>query len=129
MAGANPRWTLDEAQLGRCCQPLIARLQQPVMQALHDARFSLQDLDHVLLVGGATRMPLVRRAVARLFGRFPVTTFTPMRRSRWGRGTGGHGDERCGDRRCHSHRCDAVFAWRGNGKRESRRAGERLFCR
>ncbi|MDU2733657.1 MAG: Hsp70 family protein, partial [Mixta calida] len=47
------------------------RLQQPVMQALHDARFSLQDLDHVLLVGGATRMPLVRQAVARLFGRFP----------------------------------------------------------
>lgn len=65
------RWTLDEEQLGRCCQPLIARLQQPVMQALHDARFSLQDLDHVLLVGGATRMPLVRQAVARLFGRFP----------------------------------------------------------
>lgn len=65
------RWTLDEEQLGHCCQPLIARLQQPVMQALHDARFSLQDLDHVLLVGGATRMPLVRQAVARLFGRFP----------------------------------------------------------
>lgn len=65
------RWTLDEEQLARCCQPLIARLQQPVMQALHDARFSLQDLDHVLLVGGATRMPLVRQAVARMFGRFP----------------------------------------------------------
>ncbi|MGD8107003.1 Hsp70 family protein [Pantoea sp. FN0302] len=65
------RWTMDEEQLARCCQPLLARLQQPVMQALHDARFSLQDLDHVLLVGGATRMPLVRQAVARLFGRFP----------------------------------------------------------
>lgn len=64
-------WTLDEAQLNLCCQPLISRLQQPVMQALHDARFSLQELDHVLLVGGATRMPLVRHAVARLFGRFP----------------------------------------------------------
>lgn len=69
--GQSWRWTLDEEQLGHCCQPLIARLQQPVMQALHDARFSLQDLDHVLLVGGATRMPLVRQAVARLFGRFP----------------------------------------------------------
>lgn len=65
------RWTMDEHQFSQCCQPLIARLQQPVLQALHDARLSLQELDHVLLVGGATRMPLVRQAVARLFGRFP----------------------------------------------------------
>ena len=65
------RWTMSEEALAHCCQPLIARLQQPVMQALHDARFALHDLDHVLLVGGATRMPLVRHAVARLFGRFP----------------------------------------------------------
>lgn len=65
------RWTISEEALAHCCQPLIARLQQPVMQALHDARFALNDLDHVLLVGGATRMPLVRQAVARLFGRFP----------------------------------------------------------
>ncbi|UCB32907.1 molecular chaperone DnaK (plasmid) [Duffyella gerundensis] len=65
------RWTMSEETLAHCCQPLIARLQQPVMQALHDARFALHDLDHVLLVGGATRMPLVRQAVARLFGRFP----------------------------------------------------------
>lgn len=64
-------WSMNEEQLDHCCQTLIARLQQPVMQALHDARFSLQELDHVLLVGGATRMPLVRQAVARLFGRFP----------------------------------------------------------
>ena len=64
-------WTMNEEQLTQCCQPLITRLQQPVIQALHDARLSLQDLDHVLLVGGATQMPMVRQAVARLFGRFP----------------------------------------------------------
>lgn len=69
--GETWRWTLTEQQFSECCQPLISRLQQPVIQALHDARFSLHDLDHVLLVGGATRMPLVRQAVARLFGRFP----------------------------------------------------------
>lgn len=65
------RWTMNEEALAHYCQPLIVRLQQPVIQALNDARFALQDLDHVLLVGGATRMPLVRQAVARLFGRFP----------------------------------------------------------
>jgi molecular chaperone HscC len=53
------------------------RLQRPVQQALHDARFSHQDLDHILLVGGATRMPLVRQTVARLFGRFPRHDLNP----------------------------------------------------
>jgi molecular chaperone HscC len=70
-------WTLDEAQLAQCCQPLLARLQQPVTQALYDARFSVHDLDHILLVGGATRMPLVRQTVARLFGRFPRHDLNP----------------------------------------------------
>lgn len=64
-------WMLDENQLAECCSELVARLQKPVVQALRDARFSLQELDHVLLVGGATRMPLIRQTVARLFGRFP----------------------------------------------------------
>jgi len=69
--GRRWNWTLTEGQLAACCQPLLMRLQHPIQQALHDARFSLQDLDHILLVGGATRMPLVRQTVARLFGRFP----------------------------------------------------------
>lgn len=75
--GQTWRWTLDEPALAEYCQPLLARLQQPVQQALHDARFSLHDLDHILLVGGATRMPLVRQTVARLFGRFPRHDLNP----------------------------------------------------
>lgn len=75
--GQTWRWTLHEAALAEYCQPLLARLQQPVQQALHDARFSLHDLDHILLVGGATRMPLVRQTVARLFGRFPRHDLNP----------------------------------------------------
>jgi molecular chaperone HscC len=70
-------WLLTEAQLASCCQSLLTRLQRPVQQALHDARFSLHDLDHILLVGGATRMPLVRQTVARLFGRFPRHDLNP----------------------------------------------------
>ncbi|MDW5499818.1 molecular chaperone HscC [Pseudomonas lundensis] len=71
------RWSLTEAQLADCCQMLLTRLQRPVQRALHDARFSLHDLDHILLVGGATRMPLVRQTVARLFGRFPRHDLNP----------------------------------------------------
>ncbi|WP_413722066.1 Hsp70 family protein [Sodalis sp. RH23] len=70
-------WSLDEHQFAQSCQPLLERLQQPIMQALHDARFSLSDLDHILLVGGATRMPLIRQTVARLFGRFPRYDLNP----------------------------------------------------
>ncbi|WP_167732491.1 Hsp70 family protein [Providencia rettgeri] len=70
-------WKMTEQELATCCQPLLARLQQPILQALHDSRFSLNDLDDILLVGGATRMPLVRQTVARLFGRFPRHDLNP----------------------------------------------------
>lgn len=75
--GRQWQWILTEETLATCCQPLLARLQRPVQQALYDARFSLYDLDHILLVGGATRMPLVRKTVARLFGRFPRHDLNP----------------------------------------------------
>ncbi|HGU9770105.1 Hsp70 family protein [Morganella morganii] len=70
-------WTMTELEFAACCQPLLTRLQKPVLQSLNDARFSPDDLDDVLLVGGATRMPLVRQAVARLFGRFPRHDLNP----------------------------------------------------
>lgn len=75
--GRQWHWVLTETALVDCCQTLLTRLQRPVQQALHDARFSLHDLDHILLVGGATRMPLVRQTVARLFGRFPRHDLNP----------------------------------------------------
>ncbi|HGN1706513.1 TPA: Hsp70 family protein [Providencia rettgeri] len=71
------QWNMTEQELASCCQPLLARLQQPILQSLHDSRFSLSDLDDILLVGGATRMPLVRQTVARLFGRFPRHDLNP----------------------------------------------------
>jgi len=42
-----------------------------VVQALQDAQFDVNELDHVILVGGATRMPIVRQLATRMFGRFP----------------------------------------------------------
>lgn len=75
--GRQWHWMLTETSLADCCQTLLTRLQRPVQQALHDARFSLHDLDHILMVGGATRMPLVRQTVARLFGRFPRHDLNP----------------------------------------------------
>ncbi|WP_300973074.1 Hsp70 family protein [Sphingomonas sp. LHG3406-1] len=50
---------------------LVARLREPVLRALRDSRIRADELSDVVLVGGATRMPVVRKAITRLFGRFP----------------------------------------------------------
>jgi molecular chaperone HscC len=59
------------------CAPLLARLRDPVLRSLRDSEVSLDAIDEVILVGGATRMPVVRRAVTRMFGRFPSTAINP----------------------------------------------------
>lgn len=68
---------LDEAGLERACAPLLARLRDPVERAMRDANLASAELDNVVLAGGATRMPVVRRMVARMFGRFPSTDINP----------------------------------------------------
>jgi molecular chaperone HscC len=56
---------------------LTARVREPVLQALRDSGIRGDSLDEVLLVGGATRMPLVRQTVTRMFGRFPSAQLNP----------------------------------------------------
>jgi molecular chaperone HscC len=58
-------------------RPLIERLREPVVRALRDGGASVEQLSEVVLVGGATRMPIVRRAATRMFGRFPATNIHP----------------------------------------------------
>jgi molecular chaperone HscC len=56
---------------------LLARLRRPIERALLDARLDVAELAEVVLVGGATRMPMIRQAVARLFQRLPLRTINP----------------------------------------------------
>ncbi len=56
---------------------LVAKTLQPVKRALRDAKLSPADIKGVVLVGGATRMPQVRRAVAEYFGSPPLTNLNP----------------------------------------------------
>lgn len=67
--------TLDDLQ--RVCAPLLERLRGPIERALRDARIRVADLDEILLVGGTTRMPLIRKLAATLFGRFPAMHVNP----------------------------------------------------
>jgi molecular chaperone HscC len=70
-------WNVDEQAFADLCEPLLARLAAPVERALRDARIRPGELDEVVLVGGATRMPIVRKMVARMFGRLPAVHLNP----------------------------------------------------
>jgi molecular chaperone HscC len=75
--GQSLRWTIGADDLQEIGEPLLQRLRSPVERALRDARIRAADLDEVVLAGGATRMPLVRKLVAHLFGRFPQARLDP----------------------------------------------------
>jgi molecular chaperone HscC len=68
---------ISAAEFEEQAAPLIARLRDPVLRSLRDGNTKVGELHEIVLVGGATRMPVVRRAVTRMFGRFPNATVHP----------------------------------------------------
>ena len=58
-------------------RPVVDRTMGPVKQALADAQLKPSDIEEVVLVGGTTRTPLVRRTVQEFFGRKPHTELNP----------------------------------------------------
>lgn len=61
----------------RACSPLLDRLRKPIERSLRDAGVSLNEIDQIVLVGGATKSPVVQRFVAKLFGRIPSFGVNP----------------------------------------------------
>lgn len=61
----------DEPTIETAWVPLLNRIRAPIEQALHDARLKPEQLDHVVLVGGASKMTVIQKMVARLFGKLP----------------------------------------------------------
>ena len=64
-------------EFAQAAAPLIARLREPVLRSLRDSSIVSEMLSEIILVGGATRMPIVRKAVTRMFGRFPQSKVDP----------------------------------------------------
>lgn len=77
VGGEEITWTVDETRFEAMAAPLLKRLAGPTERALRDAKFMPDELDEVLLVGGATRMPVVQSLVARMFGRLPARHLDP----------------------------------------------------
>jgi len=69
--------TLTRAELERVARPIVERTRAHCLRALHDAKLSPADLDEVILVGGQTRMPLVRDFVRAIFQREPNVSQNP----------------------------------------------------
>ena len=65
------------AEFEALIEPIVDRTLGPCRQALADARLQPSQIDEVVLVGGSTRIPLVRRRVEELFGRKPHSELNP----------------------------------------------------
>ena len=59
------------------CAELLERIRQPVKRSLSDAHIRLSDIDKVVLVGGATKSPIIRRFAGKLFRMLPDTNVNP----------------------------------------------------
>ena len=75
--GQSVNLTLTKAIFTEITGNLVAKTLLPVKRALRDAKMQPADIKGVVLVGGATRMPQVRRAVAEFFGQPPLTNLNP----------------------------------------------------
>lgn len=73
------RWhgQLTRSTLNRLIEPFIARTLLLCQQALQDAKILPEKLDHIVLVGGATRIPFIQEKVTNFFGKAPLMDIDP----------------------------------------------------
>ena len=75
--GTAREWRIDDVGFQRLAEPLLQRVRAPIERALRDAKLSPGDLSEVVMVGGASRMPLFTRLVTRMLGRLPLRHVHP----------------------------------------------------
>jgi molecular chaperone HscA len=75
--GQQIDFTITENDFATLTEALVARTLTPTRKALRDAKVAPAEVKGVVLVGGATRMPVIRRAVETYFGQPPLTNLDP----------------------------------------------------
>jgi molecular chaperone DnaK len=70
-------YLLSRQELEAITRPIIRRTRSHCLRSMDDAKVAPRDLDDVILVGGVTRMPIVRQLVAEIFQRLPNTSQNP----------------------------------------------------
>ncbi|RMS10366.1 Chaperone protein HscA -like protein [Pseudomonas coronafaciens pv. coronafaciens] len=71
------RGTLTRDALNALIEPMVQRSLKACRRAVRDTGIELEEVEAVVMVGGSTRVPRVREAVAELFGRQPLTDIDP----------------------------------------------------
>jgi len=74
----NLEMKLTRSKLEELINPIVERCRPSVTKALEDAKLSPSDISKIVLVGGPTRIPLVRRLVASVMGKEPESGVDPM---------------------------------------------------
>jgi molecular chaperone DnaK len=70
--------TLNRAKLEQLTRPIVQKIGDPIMRTLSDAKLKPEDIDKIVLIGGQTRMPLVRKSVENLMGKPAERGVDPM---------------------------------------------------
>ena len=76
-SGEEVRLIITDAEFAALTQHLVTKTVTPCRKAVRDANLTIDDIDGVVLVGGATRMPHVRKAVADYFNTLPLEIIDP----------------------------------------------------
>ncbi len=74
----NFHCTLTRAKLDELATPIVDRIKEPLRKALSDAKMEPKDIDKIILIGGQTRMPLVRRFIEEFMGKQAERGLDPM---------------------------------------------------
>jgi len=69
---------LTRAKFEEIISSIVNKTEQPSKQALKDAKLKPSEIDHIVLVGGTTRIPLVKKKVEEIFGKKPKRDVDPM---------------------------------------------------
>ena len=69
--------TISYREYEEACNPLLMKIREPVKKSLADAGLKLTDIDEVILIGGATRLTIVKDFLIRLFRKFPDNRLNP----------------------------------------------------
>jgi len=77
LPGATQSMQLSRADIEQLIAPLVKKTIRACRQVLRDADLTVEDVVKVVMVGGSTRVPLVRQDVARFFGNEPLTSIDP----------------------------------------------------
>ncbi len=74
----NLHYILTRAKLEELAEPIVTKIEQPVRKVLEDSKLTPKDIDKVVLIGGMTRMPLVRKTVEDVIGKPAERGVDPM---------------------------------------------------